>query len=133
MFFSIYYEKSSCLDINILKEYLMADSKFRVRKDINALTPAERKGFFITLKLLGVLLPPQGSGFETWKFDTMMANGYTPVCLHDVLISNHATACEHNSFYFPFYHRHLMILTEIFLNLAHQILNGGTPKLKEVY
>jgi hypothetical protein len=100
--------------------------KLPIRKSLTALKgTGERKGYFYCLKLLGVLPPPPGSGFEEWIFYPPPAlygpdsTPYTPQCLHDVLIASHATTCEHNSVYFASYHRNLMVLTELFLNFAH--------------
>lgn len=119
--------------------------KYRLRKSIAALAGTdERKSYFYCLKLLGVLPPPPGSGFENWVFYTAPilynepADGkkrpaYSPKCLHDVLIASHATTCEHVSFYFSFYHRNIMILTELFLNFSHQVLKGKFEKLKKIY
>jgi hypothetical protein len=45
-----------------------------------------------------------------------------PTCLHDELISNHATCCEHRSFFFGYYHRHLMYNLEVRLNYADECL-----------
>lgn len=119
----------------------MSNTEFRLRKSLAAMHGTdERKGYFYCLKMLGILPPPPGSGFEQWTFYTPTGtitnpptNLYNPKCLHDVLIASHATSCEHRSFYFSFYHRHMMILTEIFLNFAHQILLGGEKRLKDVY
>jgi hypothetical protein len=115
-------------------------SKPRVRTSLTALAGTdERKGYFSCLKMLGVLPVPPNSGFEKWQFYPPPAfygfnsTLYTPKCLHDVLIASHATTCEHSSFYFSFYHRNLMILTELFLNFAHEVLRGGFTKLKAVY
>jgi hypothetical protein len=106
----------------------------------------ERTSYFYCLKMFGILPVPPNSGFENWQFYTPPAyvallykvpgidtTLYTPKCLHDVLISSHVTTCEHSSLYFSYYHRNLMILTEIFLNFAHQVLKGGEKKLKEIY
>ena len=114
------------------------DQDPRIRKSLVALKGTdERKGYFYCLKLLGVLPPPPNSDFKDWgiitpptlyKYEmdpnTSIPN-YKPRCLHDVLIASHASSCEHHSFYFAFYHRHLMVLTELFLNFAHQVLRGG--------
>jgi hypothetical protein len=94
--------------------------------------------------MLGILPPPPNSGFEEWVFYTVpslyntQAEGqtrplYNPKCLHDVLIASHATTCEHASFYFSFYHRNLMILLELFLNFAHEVLSEGFTKLNKIY
>lgn len=89
--------------------------------------------------MLGILPPPPKSDFVNWKFYTpaRLTNKktilYTPKCLHDVLISSHATSCEHGTIYFGYYHRHQMILLEVFLNLAHQILKGGEKVLNTIY
>jgi hypothetical protein len=117
----------------------MSNAEVRVRKSIAALEGKdERTGYFICLKMLGILPTPPGSGFERFTYNPPPTrNGvqeiYVPKCLHDVLIATHATSCEHRNFYFSYYHRHLTILTEIFLNLAHQVLKGGLPELKRIY
>jgi hypothetical protein len=112
----------------------------RIRKSLTALTGTdERKGYFYCLKLLAVLPVPPKSGYEKWVFypppsySSAEPVAYTPKCLHDLLIASHATTCEHTSLYFAFYHRNLMILTELFLNLAHQVLREGLKKLEKVY
>jgi hypothetical protein len=51
----------------------------------------------------------------------------------DVLISSHTTSCEHFSFYFAHFHRHLMIKTEIWLNFVHDILSKGKDRLLHFY
>lgn len=95
--------------------------------------------------MLGVLPPPPKSGFDEWQFfsppviyrykadQTKPLTYYTPKCLHDVLIASHASSCEHHSFYFAHYHRHMMVLTDLFLNFAHQVLRGGEKKLRDIY
>jgi len=45
-----------------------------------------------------------------------------PKCIHDALIASHATCCEHFSFYFAHYHRHLVVFMEMWLNFAHEVL-----------
>lgn len=118
--------------------------------DINPpifLPNGERRAYFYCLKMLGILPPPPGSGFEHWNYFTPANKwidksqpsnpSYSPKSLHDVLIASHATGCEHHSLYFSFYHRHLMILFEIFLNFAHSILkkgfNAGIATLRAIY
>jgi hypothetical protein len=47
-------------------------SQPRVRKSLLAIKGTdERKGYFICLKLLGVLPPPRDSGYLDWKFYTV--------------------------------------------------------------
>lgn len=116
----------------------------RVRRSLTALAgTAERKSYFYCLKMLGVLPPPPNSEFDNWVFYTLpilynKPQGqnrplYTPKCLHDVLIASHATTCEHGSLFFSFYHRNLMILLELFLNFAHEVLKEGFTKLEKIY
>lgn len=73
--------------------------------------------------MLGILPP-----FEEMKKRVFRPSSFNiskqvpPTCLHDELIANHATCCEHQSFYFAYYHRHLMILFELRLNYADEVL-----------
>ena len=122
----------------------MRQSSPRIRKSLSALANIdERKGYFYCLKMLGILPVPPDSGFKEWVAVTPASfppqtqlpsnKYYVPKCLHDVLINSHVSSCEHMNLYFSFYHRHLMILSEIFLNFAHQVLKGGLTKLRSVY
>ena len=86
-----------------------------VRRNIQALEVEERKQYFWCLKMLSILPP-----FEANKkryFYTFGTKGphpehpynkIEPLCLYDELISSHATGCEHGSFFFGYYHRHLL-------------------------
>jgi hypothetical protein len=56
-----------------------------------------------------------------------------PERIIDILISSHSTSCEHGSFYFAYFHRHLMVRTEIWLNFAHDILRKGKERLLQLY
>jgi hypothetical protein len=117
----------------------------RVRRSLTALAgTAERKSYFYCLKMLGILPPPPNSEFDKWVFYTLPSlynnppegqtrSLYTPKCLHDVLIASHATTCEHGSLFFSFYHRNLMILFELFLNFAQEVLKEGFSKLYKIY
>jgi hypothetical protein len=126
----------------------MSKDETRVRKCLSAMKVErggklvandERKSYFMCLKMLDILPPPPNSDFVNWTFYTPAqprsegSTLYKPKCLHDVLISSHATSCEHSTLYFAYYHRHLTMLFEIFLNLAHQILKGGEKALNAVY
>lgn len=51
----------------------------------------------------------------------------------DILISHHTSSCEHSSFYFAYFHRHLMIMSEVWLNYVHGILRTGKTRLVELY
>ena len=47
---------------------------------------------------------------------------YSPLSRYDELISSHATACEHQTEYFIYYHRNLMLKYVIALQEADFIL-----------
>ncbi len=74
-------------------------SAMRVERDGKLVANDERKSYFICLKMLDILPPPPKSDFVNWKFYTpaKLTNNkntlYSPKCLHDVLISSHATSC----------------------------------------
>ncbi len=113
----------------------------QVGKPVLIVSPnGERMAFFYCLKMLGVLPPPPLSDFGSWEYfaftnyvDLTKNIRYKPKCLHDVLIATHATSCEHGNLFFSYYHRHQMILTEIFLNFAHRVLKGGLNLLRNIY
>jgi hypothetical protein len=56
-----------------------------------------------------------------------------PKCLHDILLASHQTNMAHRSFYFIPFHKHWVMLFEIFLIHAHRILCGGKEKLEDIY
>jgi hypothetical protein len=56
-----------------------------------------------------------------------------PRCLHDILIAMHETSGEHMGFYFGSFHRHWVVLYEIWLTFAHSVLSGGKEKLLQHY
>jgi hypothetical protein len=113
----------------------------RVRRSIFALNATQRKGFFWSVKALTVLPPPKTYGY--WTYSSILAGAdnatikkhYTtkPKCIHDLLMASHQSAAEHRNFYFISYHRHWLILYEIWLNFAHDVLRGGKEKLLKHY
>jgi hypothetical protein len=102
-----------------------------VRKNVLALTEKERKQYFWCVKMLGVL-PAFKKGTERKMWSLAYPGGYKPGddtyyevgprCLHDELMANHATCCEHVSFFFAYYHRHLMFQYEVRINYADECL-----------
>ena len=50
-------------------------------------------------------------------------------------MASHSTVCEHHSIYFGYYHRHLLVLAEVFMNYCHKIMlhPDGIQHLKAVY
>lgn len=51
-----------------------------------------------------------------------LENSIKPRRLHDELIASHFSCCEHTSFFFSYYHRHLMVQFEFYLNYVHEVL-----------
>ena len=54
-----------------------------------------------------------------------------PTNIHDELISSHQTACEHAKPHFAYYHRHLIVMTELMLNYADEVLREGPCRLPD--
>ena len=91
--------------------------------------------------MLGVLPPPDKYreysyftyGYSNNKDDEFIKTPYKPKFMHDCLIAMHATACEHTqSIAFGHYHRHLSLITELWIVLVHDILKTGPEALKKV-
>lgn len=85
------------------------DGSIRLRRSIHAINATERKSLFWSIKMLSILPAPKA--FANWTFKSMLALDedsletqktltLKPVCIYDILIAAHSTACEHNNFYF---------------------------------
>ena len=73
--------------------------------------------------------------FADWNYETHADDEISPKNMHDVLMASHSSVCEHHSFFFGHYHRHLMMLAEIFMNFCHKVLlhPDGIAHLKATY
>lgn len=113
----------------------MAEKPF-FRRNILALNDNERQQYFWGLKMLGILPSFKGnrdrfywtlgfSGLDINQEDITkedlpkLENYIKPRRLHDEFIASHFSCCEHTSFYFSYYHRHLMVQFEFYLNYVH--------------
>jgi hypothetical protein len=108
----------------------------RLRKSIHVLDEAERKSLFWCIKMLTVLPAPAPFQNMTYRSFTKLPKNDSlmkPISVADILISSHSSSCEHSTFYFTHFHRHLMLHIEIWLNFVHQTLRGGKKRLLELY
>ena len=90
-----------------------------VWKDIanikDEVTKLEAQRFWACLMFLEIMPPKLGKkGGSEWKYavysETMdkVDYIYTPQCRYDEFVASHASACEHRTEYFIYYHRNLM-------------------------
>lgn len=110
-----------------------------IRRDIFSFEENDyhRKRFFICLKMLGILdvhkenqdlqfnfnaKTKQESGSSQELADMANTLFCKPQRIHDEFISSHVTSCEHDTPYFNYYHRNMMIYLELQLNYADQYL-----------
>jgi hypothetical protein len=85
-----------------------------------------------------LIILPAPEPFKEWTYKSVLNlpkgnPAINPDRILDILISSHSSSCEHSSFYFVHFHRHFMILTEIWLNFAHDILRNGKDRLLQLY